>query len=202
MSKINKDPKFIFNKITKLLSIAVKDRRHPFHTPVFSNISISLKTESRVVVLRKFDKENLLLNFHTDFRSPKISSLRNNNNSFFLFYDSKLKIQLRINTLSSINNDNSVTKKAWENTKLSSRKCYLSLKSPSTITDQPEDGLPEHLSGVNPSKQESEIGYSNFAVIENKINTIDWLYLDSAGHKRLFINCLNKSNPKYDWLIP
>ena len=37
--------------------------------------------ESRVVVLRDFDAENLLLNFHTDFRSPKVEDLKQNNNS-------------------------------------------------------------------------------------------------------------------------
>ena len=42
--------------------------------------------------MRKFDEKKLLLNFHTDFRSPKILDLKKNNNSSFLFYDHSIKI--------------------------------------------------------------------------------------------------------------
>ena len=63
MSEINEKPESIYKAIKNLLSIAVKDRRNPYHTPVFSNISNSIQTESRIVVLRKFDEKNLILNF-------------------------------------------------------------------------------------------------------------------------------------------
>ena len=92
-------------------------------------------------------------------------------------------------------------KKAWENTQLQSRKCYLTKKTPSSKTKIPEDGLPKHLQGVDPSRDESETGYENFTVIENIIKNIDWLRLDSSGHKRLNINLIN-NEPKFDWLIP
>ena len=35
--------------------------------------------EGRIVVLRKSDRENNLLQFHTDLRSPKVNILKNNN---------------------------------------------------------------------------------------------------------------------------
>ena len=56
----------------------------------------------------------MVLNFHTDFRSPKVLSLQQNNNSSFVFYDHKLKIQLRIKTTSVINNQNNITEEMWE----------------------------------------------------------------------------------------
>ena len=71
-----------------------------------------------MVVLREFDSNNMILNFHTDFRSPKIADLMQNNNSLFVFYDQKLKVQLRIKTISSINNQNVITEKMWGKTKL------------------------------------------------------------------------------------
>ena len=58
-----------------------------------------------------------------------------------------------------------------------------------------------HLRGVNPSKDESEKGYENFAVIENIIINIDWLYLDFSGHRRLNINLINKDT-LFEWIIP
>ena len=97
MSLFNENPKSIFDNIKELLTLAVKDRHHTFHTPVFSNKNQNNSIDSRIVVLRKFNESNLKLNFHTDFRSPKIVNLKKNNNSSFLFYDFKLKIQLRIN---------------------------------------------------------------------------------------------------------
>ena len=201
MSLFNENPKLIFDNIKELLSLAVKDRHHAFHTPVFSNKNQNNSIDSRIVVLRKFNENNLKLNFHTDFRSPKIINLKKNNNSSFVFYDFKLKIQLRIVTLSIINNKNDVTKNAWDLSRLSSRKCYLTESAPSSITTLPEDGIPKHLKGVDPSQDESEKGYDNFAVIENKIQNIDWLYLAFSGHRRLKIEFVN-FEPIFKWIIP
>ena len=58
----------IFEDIKKNLTRGVKDRKHTFHTPVFSNIDSEGGIDSRVVVLRKFDPSSMTLNFHTDFR--------------------------------------------------------------------------------------------------------------------------------------
>ena len=143
----------------------------------------------------------MILNFHTDARSPKVSSLKKNNNSLFVFYDQKLKVQLRIKTISSINNQNIITKKMWERTKLVSRKCYLTQKPPSSITSLPEDGIDDNLKGKEPTLEESEKGYKNFTVIQNQIKQIDWLYLAASGHRRLKIT-LKNNFPNFEWLIP
>jgi len=191
----------IFENIKKNLIRGVKDRKHTFHTPVFCNIDDKKAIEARVVVLREFDSPNMVLNFHTDFRSPKIASLMKNNNSLFVFYDQKLKVQLRIKTISSINNQNIITKKMWERTKLVSRKCYLTQKPPSSITSLPEDGIDDNLKGKEPTLEESEKGYNNFTVVQNKIHQIDWLYLAASGHRRLKI-ILKDSISSFYWIIP
>ena len=201
MSLFKENPKSIFDNIKELLKLAITDRHHAFHIPVFSNKNQNNSIDSRIVVLRKFNESNLKLNFHTDVRSPKIVNLKKDNNSSFLFYDFKLKIQLRIITLSITNNKNDVTKNAWDLSRLSSRKCYLTEKAPSSITTLPEDGIPKHLKGIDPSQEESEKGYDNFAVVENKIQNIDWLYLASSGHRRLNIVFKN-SEPVFKWIIP
>jgi len=191
----------IFEDIKKNLTRGVKDRKHAFHTPVFSNIDSEGGIDSRVVVLRKFDPSSMTINFHTDFRSPKVPNLKNNSSSQFVFYDHKLKIQMRIKTTSLVNNQNDKAKEMWDKTRLFSRKCYLTLKDPSSITEFPEDGIPEHLTGKEPSHEESEKGYKNFTVVENKINEIDWLYLEISGHRRLKLTFKN-NEPEYNWLIP
>lgn len=201
MSLVDENPNIIFNNIKELLSIGTKDRNHSFHTPVFSSISDNNLSNSRVVVLRKFNKNNFTLNFHTDYRSPKIIDLRKNNLTNFVFYDSKIKIQLRIKTITKIHYNNKITFDVWQQTRLSSRKCYLTKKSPSSLTNKAEDGILSHLKGVDPSELESEMGYKNFSVIENTIKDIDWLYLAASGHRRLKIT-LKKNKPIFQWLIP
>ena len=200
MFNFNNNPKLIYDNIKELLSEGVINRKHAFHTPVFSNINNNF-VASRIVVLRKFDSDNMSINFHTDYRSPKIKNLNKTTNSKFIFYDTKLKLQLRIKTISKINNQNNITKEAWENTKLISRKCYLTEKSPSSESELPQDGIPLSLVGIEPTKKESEKGYKNFAVIQNSILEIDWLYLNFKGHRRLKIK-LENNNASFKWLIP
>jgi pyridoxamine 5'-phosphate oxidase len=191
----------IFEDIKRNLTRGVKDRKHTFHTPVFSNINNENSIESRVVVLRQFYSQNMVLNFHTDVRSPKVTSLKKNNNSLFVFYDHKLKIQLRIKTISIINNQNTIAEEMWEKTKLFSRKCYLTEKAPSSVTSLPEDGIDENLKGKEPTLEESEKGYKNFTVVQNKIQQIDWLYLAASGHRRLKV-ILKDKIPSFEWIIP
>ena len=201
MTKFNDNPEYIFSNIISMLKKGVKDRKHGFHCPTFSNISKNKNINSRVVVLRKFDSINLRLNFHTDYRSKKILEIKKNSNSFFVFYDYKEKIQLRIKTISSIHHKDDIALHAWKKTKLPSRKCYLSTKAPSSKTHLAEDSIPNHLIGIDPKKEESEIGYNNFTVVSNKIQNIDWLNLSFSGHRRLRI-VINPRNIKYSWLIP
>ena len=198
-SKENTDE--IYKDIKRNLARGVKDRKHNFHTPVFCNLNNDGEIESRVVVLRKFDPLKMLLNFHTDFRSPKANNLQNKKSSLFVFYDHRLKIQMRIKTTSTLNNQNNIAKEMWDKTKLLSRKCYLTEKDPSSSTSFPEDGIPEHLVGKEPNFEESEKGFKNFTVVENKINEIDWLYLEMSGHRRLNIIFKNE-RPEFQWIIP
>ena len=191
----------IFEDIKTNLTRGIKDRKHAFHNPVFSNVNLSGDVDSRVVVLRKFDPIKMILNFHTDYRSPKVRNLKKNNKSIFVFYDHKSKIQMRIKTTSVLHYQNKTAKEMWDKTRLLSRKCYLTSKDPSSFTSIPEDGIPEHLNGKEPQFEESEKGFENFTVVENKIDEIDWLYLEITGHRRLNL-IFKKNKPEYQWLIP
>ena len=75
---------------------------------------------------------------------------------------------MRIKTTSYLNHQNEVSKEMWDKTRLLSRNATLQLKA-SSITLKPEDGIPAHLLGKEPDFYESEKGYQNFTVVENKI---------------------------------
>ena len=65
----------IKKKIWSMLNNAVKDRSSPFRIPVFS-CGENGNIESRIVVLRKSDQNNNIVQFHSDIRSDKIDILK------------------------------------------------------------------------------------------------------------------------------
>ena len=188
----------IKKKIWSMLNNAVKDRNSQFRIPVFS-CGNNDNIESRIVVLRKSDENNNIVQFHSDIRSDKIDILKKNPKASFLFYDKELKIQVRLKVEAIINHKNDVTKQSWEKTQHISRKCYLVDNGPGTISDEPTSGLKPELDNFDYTKEESEGGYKNFTVVQCKIKSVEWLYLAAKGHRRARFDL---ENNKDNWLVP
>jgi pyridoxamine 5'-phosphate oxidase len=188
----------IQNKYWSMLDDAVTNRGSPFRIPVLM-CAHQDEIDGRIVVLRKSDRENNLLQFHTDFRSPKVGILKKNNKASLLFYDKEEKIQLRIKVECEINNQNSTTEESWKKTQHISRRCYLTDSPPGTSSDNPTSGMISELEDFDYTMEQSEEGYKNFAVIKCKIKSIEWLYLAAKGHRRAKFDLNNKKN---DWLVP
>jgi 3-hydroxyisobutyrate dehydrogenase len=188
----------IQNKYWSMLEDAVTNRSSPFRIPVFM-CSNNDEIDGRIVVLRKSDRENNLLQFHTDLRSPKVDILNNNNKASLLFYDKEEKIQLRVKVECKINNQNSVTEASWKKTQHISRRCYLTDSPPGTISENPTSGMISKLEDFDYTMEQSEDGYKNFTVIKCYIKSIEWLYLAAKGHRRAKFDI--KNNKEY-WLIP
>ncbi len=191
--------KEIEKKIWSLFTNAVNDRSSEFRTPVFI-CGDEKDLDGRVVVLRKADQQNNLLQYHSDIRSSKIKKIKKNPNCSILFYGKQEKIQLRVKAECDVNYNNDVTKESWEKTGHISRKCYLVTYGPGTESDKPTSGLDNKFDNFGFTKEESEVGYKNFCVIKCKIKSIEWLYLAAKGHRRALIK-LGDSN-KFKWLIP
>ena len=188
----------IQNKYWSMLEDAVTNRSSPFRIPVFM-CSNNDEIDGRIVVLRKSDRENNLLQFHTDLRSPKVNILKNNNNASLLFYDKEEKIQLRVKVECKINNQNSVTEASWKKTQHISRRCYLTDSPPGTISENPTSGMISKLEDFDYTMEQSEDGYKNFTVIKCYIKSTEWLYLAAKGHRRAKFDI--KNNKEY-WLVP
>jgi len=190
----------ILNYLYDRLSYGVTDGKDDFHTMVFSNIQKN-KVESRCVVLRDFDSDKGILVFNTDIRSPKVEAIRLNPKTHCLFYHFREKIQLRIEAYSTVHYDDSIHKDYWDKTTLSSRRCYLTKYNPSQTIEKMDDGIPEELNARIPSALESESGRVNFAVVLNKIISIDWLFLSSRGHQRALYDFTGEKIKK-QWIAP
>ena len=188
----------IQNKYWSMLEDAVTNRGSPFRIPVFM-CSDNNEIDGRIVVLRKSDRENNLLQFHTDLRSPKVNILKNNNNASLLFYDKEEKIQLRVKVECEINNQNSVTEKSWKKTQHISRRCYLTDSPPGTVSENPTSGMISKLEDFDYTMEQSEDGYKNFTVIKCYIKSIEWLYLAAKGHRRAKFDFKTNENT---WLVP
>jgi len=188
----------IKNKIWSTLNNAVTDRSSQFRIPVFICGNQS-DFDGRIVVLRKSDKQNDIVQFHSDIRSNKIEKLKKNNQASMLFYDKEEKIQVRLKVECTINHDNEITKESWLKTGHISRKCYLVDNGPGTESPTPTSGLKPKLDNFEFTMEQSEKGYKNFTVIQCKIKSIEWLYLAAKGHRRARFDLeTNKDN----WLIP
>ena len=181
-----------------MLSDAVTNRKSSFRIPVFICGEQS-DFDGRIVVLRQTDKDNKIVQFHSDIRSDKIQKLKNNKNAAMLFYDKEEKIQARIKVECTVNHDNDITKESWSKTQHISRKCYLVENGPGTKSTTPTSGLKPKLDNFEFTKEQSEEGYKNFTVIQCRIKNIEWLYLAAKGHRRAKFDL---ENNKDTWLIP
>ena len=173
----------IIKQIWSMFDNAIKDRGSPFRIPVFI-CGDQKEFDGRIVVLRKSDQKNRVLQFHSDIRSDKISKLKSNSKASFLFYDKDEKIQVRAKVNCVINYKNEITEQSWLKTGHISRKCYLVDNGPGTESEIPTSGLLPEKDNFDYTMEESEKGYENFTVIQCKINSLEWLYLAAKGHRR------------------
>ena len=188
----------IQKKLWAMLDDAVVNRSSPFRIPVFICADEN-NIDGRIVVLRKSDKSNSILQFHTDLRSQKIDILKKNDKASLVFYDKEEKIQLRIKVNCEINNQNITTKEAWKKTQHISRRCYLVDGGPGIISKVPTSGMISKLEDFDYTMEQSEEGYKNFTVIKCKIKSIEWLYLAAKGHRRAKFDLEANKNA---WLVP
>ena len=189
----------IEKKIWSLLDDAVTNRNSPFRIPVFI-CGNKDNFDGRIVVLRKSDQSNKILQFHSDIRSNKVKKLKDSNNASMLFYDKEEKIQIRIKVECTVNHQNDITKQSWLKTGHMSRKCYLVENGPGKESPNPTSGLKPELDNFEFTMEQSEDGYKNFTVIQCKIKNIEWLYLAAKGHRRARFEYSDYT--KGYWLVP
>jgi pyridoxamine 5'-phosphate oxidase len=188
----------IQKKLWSMLGDAVVNRNSPFRIPVFICADQN-DIDGRIVVLRKSDQNNNLLQFHTDLRSQKVNILKKNKNASLVFYDKEQKIQLRAKVICEINNKNSISEESWKKTQHISRRCYLTDSAPGSVSGNPTSGMISKLEDFDYTMEQSEKGYENFTVIKCEIKSIEWLYLAAKGHRRAIFNFINN---KKNWLVP
>ena len=177
-----------------LISDGVENSKSMFHTPVLSSF-VEKTISTRTVVLREFDSKNRTLRFHTDRRSGKIEELKENSISSVHGYDPDLKVQIRLKGKTSLHIDNEISKKAWAESREMSKMCYSVKDSPGNKISSPEpfDLIKEEI--------DIELGYNNFAVLHFSYDSLEFLFMKGAGHRRSLFDW-SSDQLESSWLIP
>lgn len=175
----------------RLIGRGVADRRHGFHTPTLATIGLDGAPEARTVVLRGFDTATRSLRVHTDSRSAKAAELLAEPRCALHLYDAGTQVQLRIAARASLHATDAVADRAWADSRSFSRMCYAA---------DPGPGAP--ILAPLPAPLDAEGGRPNFRVVLLHMTALEWLWLDSAGHRRARFAWPDGADPSSFWIAP
>ena len=156
--------------------------------------------DARTVVLRRVDITHKYVWFHTDARAEKVLQLEAFPVANLLFWDEQSQVQLRLTVETRLHTDDYIADDHWKTLPVSSRKSYLSELTPGIELEQPYPGFPNPFVDRLPTEEESEAGRKNFAVIECRVLSMEYLHLSRQGQLRACFQYEPES--KTVWLAP
>jgi hypothetical protein len=152
------------------LAHAAAGRGHGWRTPVLATVGGGAGCDARTVVLREVQADQRELLFFTDARSPKAAQIAAHPAAVMVMWSAELGWQLRLGVGLSLETSGLGVSSRWAKLKMTpSAQDYLSPLPPGTPLEHPapERGTREH-----------------FALVIARVHSIDWLWLDPAGHRR------------------
>lgn len=168
---------------------ALRDRNHPFRTPVVLSIDEQGFPSGRVLTLRAIDPEAQWLRFHIDRRSPKFAHWSARPIVSAVFYDKAAKWQIRLRGVAQLHCDDHIARAAWDQSHPMAKRTYLTDTAPGAALDWDDSSTyADHLHRQRPTLEESELGYSRFAVLLCRVADLDSLRLSGTGHQRFLID--------------
>ena len=168
-------PSIIFLELGK----GASKKKHPFKNVVLTTVNEKIPM-SRWVVFRKLTPEQNLL-IYTDSRTEKIKDLRKNSNCGLLFYNNKQGLQIYFSTLSTIHQNNELTKKYWQGIVGTSSENYTTIYPPSTPINNIGEG----------HKTNKDLNDNHFSIIELCPFNMSILQLSRNGHIRANFSKIN-----------
>lgn len=186
------DPSEIETALYAQLANAVADRKSALRTPSIATLGLDGRPRVRTVVLRSVDPQAHRIGFHTDARSDKFAEMQADSRVAVHFYDAAAKTQIRIEGTASLHGGDAVARAAWQAAGRSGRRTYASEPAPGASLHAPDDAV---------FAADEATSFGRFAVAIVRIESLDWLYLRAAGHRRLlFARMGDLLAPR--WLAP
>lgn len=173
-----------FAEAWNVVEAGVTDRNSPAHTPTVGTVDAHGTPQLRIMILRAMSRDSRILRFHTDARSDKITQLQHEAAASVLVYDAAAKAQVRLSGRAQIVTGGNVADTAWSGSTAFARRCYMAEAAPGTPIAQPSSGLPEWIEGKQPEEEQLADYRGNFAALLFQADSIEWLYLANAGHRR------------------
>lgn len=167
-----------------LVNSGVTNRHSPAHMPTVGTVDENGAPQLRIMVLRDVSRETRTLRFHTDLRSIKAGQIRRNSATSVLVYDPAAKAQIRLSGRAIITEEGTVADTAWMTSTPFARRCYMAEAAPGTPLTTSSSGLPDWIEGKQPDEDQLADYRPNFAALLVEIDTVEWLYLANAGHRR------------------
>jgi len=186
------------------LASVLADTKDPSTPTGFKTMVVATCTatgaDARTVVLRKVDTVHKYVWFHTDARAEKVLQLEAFPTATLLFWDDGQQCQLRLTVETRLHTDDYIADEQWQALWVGNRKAYLSEYQPGSERPAPYPGFSEQLGAGLPSKEESEAGRKNFAVIECRVLAMEYLHLSRSGQTRARFQYEPES--RMVWLAP
>ena len=173
-----------FEEAWSLIAAGVTNRNSPSHMPAVGTVDPLGMPQLRIMILRDVSRDARTLRFHTDSRSIKAEQLRQNPATSVLIYDPAAKVQIRMSGKTHFTATGAVADIAWSASTPFARRCYMAEAAPGTPLAEPSSGLPDWIAGKQPEEEQLADYRANFAALLVEVDTIEWLYLANAGHRR------------------
>lgn len=179
--------------IWRALEQAAQETGHPWRMPVLGTVADG-ECVLRTVVLRGVDADSRQIICFTDSRAAKVNHIRNNSRVQFLFYDGADKVQIRAEGRAAIQHRNEMARKHWDALPDQQRGQYVALCAPGTKLAF-ADGAP------GAKAPDLARGFENFAVVETRVNLVDFFQITPAGNRRAELRW-TAGECKALWLAP
>ncbi len=200
MSWTTNDLSELLRTIWQSLERSGTDMQHPFRTPALGTVG-TRKSSVRTVVLRRGDPKARSLVCYSDYRAPKVTDILSNPATEWLFYHPADRIQIRASGAATIHYLETIAAEAWDKLPSLNRIIYCASQAPGRPIAKPAMALAPRSKGRRPRKEETAIGWPNFAVIVTTVDRLDWLHLGEREHRRAGFTW-NGADFAGTWLAP
>ena len=187
----------------RLLTEGGEDRDAAFRTPTAGVRSVggagTATTDAdglpavRSVVLRGFDPQRRVLQFHSDARAAKVGQLQARPALSMHVWDAGRKLQMRVDGEATVDARDAAARAAWDATPPRSRAGYHQEPGPNAWLADPADARPDAL--------DEEAAFANFALVSVQMHTLEWLELRRDGNRRALLRWRHDGFHA-NWLAP
>lgn len=183
-----------------LLTRAAQDRDSGMSHAVLATCGLDGLANARTMLLWRTDAGRRALYFHADRRSPKCAELQRTPWALLVFWDGTAQTQLRLHAHVRLHSDNELTRAAWTDLPLETRRVFATARPPGHAAAGPVSG-PE-ATELQGDARADEAAYRNFVLLEAVVAHLDWLHFARTGHRRAAFTWAASDHLSSTWLYP